>query len=216
MRSSLADIRIENLRAIAAGCYTVADLNARLGRRRADPYLYQILQGTKNRSGSVRAPGGALCKEIEKAFGLPAGWMNAPHAAAVPPEASGVPPPSPAAPLAPSAAPLLSAEAGETFLLDPRLSAGLPKSLAVFLVSDETMAPRFFPGDVLLIDLDQAAVRAGFFVVEAAGNVILRKIGVDIAGRKIIMADGLPGVIMPIADVRIVGAVVRAFRPIQP
>jgi hypothetical protein len=216
MRSSLAEIRIENLRTIAAGCYTVADLNARLGRRRADPYLYQILQGTKNRSGSVRAPGGALCKEIEKAFGLPAGWMNAPHAAAVPPEASGVPPPSPAAPLAPSAAPLLSAEAGETFLLDPRLSAGLPKNLAVFLVSDETMAPRFFPGDVLLIDLDQAAVRAGFFVVEAAGNVILRKIGVDIVGRKIVMADGLPGVIVPVTEVKILGAVVRAFRPVRP
>ena len=216
MRSNLAEIRIENLRTIAAGCYTVADLNARLGRRRADPYLYQILQGTKNRSGSVRAPGGALCKEIEKAFGLPAGWMNAPHAAAVPPEASGVPPPSPAAPPASPVVPLLSAAAGETFVVDPRLISGLSKSLAVFLVSDETMTPRFFPGDVLFIDLDQREVRAGFFVVEAAGNTILRKIGVDIAGRKIIMADGLPGVIMPIADVRIVGAVVRAFRPIQP
>ena len=216
MRSSLAEIRIENLRTIAAWCYTVADLNARLGRRRADPYLYQILQGTKNRSGSARAPGGALCKEIEKAFGLPAGWMNAPHAAAVPPEASGVPPPSPAAPLAPSAAPLLSAEAGETFLLDPRLTVGLSKSLAVFLVSDETMAPRFFPGDVLLVDLDQREVRAGFFVVEAAGNAIVRKIGADIVGRKIVMADGLPGVVVPVTEVKILGAVVRAFRPIRP
>jgi hypothetical protein len=217
VRSSLAEIRIKNLKTIAAGCYSVADLNARLGRRRADPYLYQILQGTKNRSGSVRAPGGALCKEIEKAFGLPAGWMNAPHAAAaVPPEASGVPPPSPAAPLSSPVVPLLSAAAGETFSIDPRLIVGLSKSLAVFLVSDETMTPRFFPGDVLFIDLDQREVRAGFFVVEAAGNIVLRKIGADIVGRKIVMADGLPGVVVPVTEVKILGAVVRAFRPIQP
>lgn len=218
MRSSLADVRIENLRTIAAWCYSVADLNARLGRRRADPYLYQILQGTKNRSGSVRAPGGALCKEIEAAFGLPAGWMNAPHggAAAVPPEASGVPPPSPAAPLSSPVVPLLSAAAGETFSIDPRLIVGLSKSLAVFLVSDETMTPRFFPGDVLFVDLDQTEIRAGFFVVEAAGNTLVRKIGVDIVGHKIVMADGLPGVIVPISEVKILGAVVRAFRPIQP
>lgn len=203
MRSSLAEIRIENFRAVAARCYSVADLNSRLGRRRADPYVYQILQGTKNRSGSVRAPGGALCKAIEAAFGLPAGWMSTPHdAAAVPPEASGVP--------------LLSAAAGETFTIDPRLISGLSKSLAVFLVSDETMTPRFFPGDVLFIDLDQREVRAGFFVVEAAGNAIVRKIGADIVGQKIVMADGLPGVVVPVTEVKILGAVVRAFRPIQP
>lgn len=217
MRSSLAEIRIENFRAVAARCYSVADLNSRLGRRRADPYVYQILQGTKNRSGSVRAPGGALCKAIEAAFGLPAGWMSTPHdAAAVPPEASGVPPPSPAAPPASPVVPLLSAAAGETFTIDPRLISGLSKSLAVFLVSDETMTPRFFPGDVLFIDLDQREVRAGFFVVEAAGNAIVRKIGADIVGQKIVMADGLPGVVVPVTEVKILGAVVRAFRPIQP
>ena len=225
MTNPLAQIRLENLRFLAEKCHSVAELNARLNRPRAHQYLYQLLRGAKNATGAPRAPGPAICEALEKAFDLPGGWMNAPHGSALEIDAAAaerrqikekfsITEPQKAEKAAP--APLLSSP-GRSFLLDPLLLEGLDiQHPAVFRVVDETMEPRFLPGDILIIDLDKTAIQPGFFIIESTGNAILRKIGVDILGRKIFMADGLPGMIAPIESARIIGAVARTFRPVRP
>lgn len=230
MTNPLAETRIGNLRLLAKLCNSVAELNARAGRRRGDPYFYQILQGVRNPSGVPRAPGSNICAALETAFGLPGGWMNFPHEAVGDAENaiaekkrafSAIPnPPKPEKPASssglPHQIPLLSA-AGESFLLDPHLAEGLSiEHPAAFIVADDSMAPRFLPGDILVIDLDETAIKPGFFIIESEGAAILRKIGTDVVGRRIIMADGLPGMIAPAAGIKILGAVRRCFRPVRP
>lgn len=204
---AVAKNRVNNLRLLVKSRRGVPFLNAAIGRPRGYPYFYQILRGEKNRAGGpARSIGPAICAELEKALGLPAGWMDAPHDAAEPEKPASLP----------HQIPLLSA-AGESFLLDPHLAEGLSiEHPAAFIVADDSMAPRFLPGDILVIDLDETAIKPGFFIIESEGAAILRKIGTDVVGRRIIMADGLPGMIAPAAGIKILGAVRRCFRPVRP
>ena len=168
-----AKTRRANLSVILEHLSSAAELNARLGRRREDPYIYAICSGAKLPSGRIRAPGPQLCEQIEDALELPRGWMTEEHADIVE-----------------STAPARRISKELQALLDGLLPAG---DFEPYRVDGSDMSPALSPGDILLIDRTRTAPAAGIYLLEISGRRVIRRIATQLDGSLSIVADGMPG-----------------------
>ncbi len=222
MQNDLSDIRRDNLKLLARRFGSIAELNVKLGRPRLHQYLYSAAAGTKYKNGRRRSLGPAVCLQLEKALDLPAGWMNEIHAAPPVSAASGpAPSPAPAALDLPAVSIALLDE-----LLDGRgrftitaedfgaaFPARRPEDFRGLIVTGDTMAPRFLPGDKLLIDVANRAPAPGFFVVEISGRRILRTIAAALTGELVLTTEKNPAQCMPLAPgMEIIGRAVYQWR----
>ena len=219
MQTDLSDIRRDNLKLLARRFGSIAEINVKLGRPRLHQYLYSAAAGTKYKNGSRRSLGPAVCLQLEKALDLPAGWMNEAHAAAV--TSGPAPSPAPAAAVLGAVSIALLDE-----LLDGRgrftitaedfgaaFPARRPEDFRGLIVTGDTMAPRFIPGDKLLIDITDRAPAPGFFVVEISGRRILRTIAAALTGELVLTTEKNPAQCMPLAPgMEILGRAVYQWR----
>lgn len=154
--------------------------------------------------------GPAKCLEIEKALGLPLGWMSEDHGRA---------PGSLPRPL--SVSPeggIKENDALEIELLHtPETRPGekprvlfdrvdmatnfpgrAPDDFRGWIVSGDIMAPRFIPGDRLLIDLKDTTPAPGFFVLNLDGRKILRTLTPSLTGELMITTEKNPAQCIPL------------------
>lgn len=240
--SALSDVRRANLRALIARAGSIADVNERLGRPRGHQYLYSAAAGVKYKSGVRRSIGPQLCKELERAFELPYGWMSEPHGP--PPDQSslglfdfatngGMPvtPPAPAAapdqstPAAPAPSITISAledtgaASGSILFAPDDFAAAFPARTAddfkAWIISGDDMAPRFLTGDRVLIDT-AAAARApapGYFILAISGRRVLRKLSTALTGELVFSAEKNPSASLPLTEgMEIIGRAVYLIR----
>lgn len=234
--STLAGIRRENLRALALRAGSLADINEKLGKRRKDPYLYSAAAGTKYKNGERRSLGPRLCKELERVFELPAGWMSTPHDdenARRPglfdfAECGGLPieppaPTSPDEPAAPSASidiEPLEATGAAVLIPGEDFRSAFPgrasSDFKAWIVSGEDMAPRFLAGDRVLIDTAAIEPGPGFFILEISGRRVLRKLSTSLTGELILSAEKNPGESLPLSPgMTIIGRAAYLVRAIR-
>lgn len=159
-----------------------------------------------------------MCLEIEKAFSLPQGWMSEDHGRA---------PGSLQRPL--SVSPeggIKDNDALEIELLHTPEARPGAKSRVLFdradmaanfpgrtpddfrgwIVSGDIMAPRFIPGDRLLIDLKDTTPAPGFFVLNLDGRKILRTLTPSLTGELMITTEKNPAQCIPLTpDTEVIG-----------
>ena len=223
----LSDIRRANLRLLAARAGSIAEINARLGKSRTDPFLYGAAAGTKYKAGGRRSIGPRTCKELERVFELPWGWMSTPHGDTAaqldqPPPSPGlfdfatnggmpVTPPAPQDQSTPAPAPAITIPALEetgastgSILFDrDDFAAAFPGRAAddfkAWLVSGDDMAPRFLAGDRVLVDMTARAPAPGYFILAIAGRRVLRKLSTALTGELVLSAEKNPSESLPLS-----------------
>lgn len=209
--SPLGDVRRENLRLLAAKYGSIAEVNVKLGLPRTHPYLYSVANATK-RSGSnqPRNMGPAKCLEIEKALGLPLGWMSEDHGRAP----GSLPRPFSVSPeggvkendaleiellhtpeARPGAKPRVLFDRAD---MAANFPGRAPDDFRGWIVSGDIMAPRFIPGDRLLIDLKDTTPAPGFFVLNLDGRKILRTLTPSLTGELMITTEKNPAQCIPL------------------
>ena len=206
----LGDVRRENLRLLAAKYGSIAEVNVKLNRSRRDPYLYSVAAGIKNKSGAVRTVGPKMCLEIEKALGLPLGWMSEDHGRAP----GSLPRPLSVSPeggikendaleiellhtpeTRPGAKPRVLFDRAD---MAANFPGRTPDDFRGWIVSGDIMAPRFIPGDRLLIDLKDTTPAPGFFVLNLDGRKILRTLTPSLTGELMITTEKNPAQCIPL------------------
>lgn len=209
--SPLGGVRRENLRLLAAKYGSIAEVNVKLGLPRTHPYLYSVANATK-RSGSnqPRNMGPAKCLEIEKALGLPLGWMSEDHGRAP----GSLPRPFSVSPeggvkendaleiellhtpeARPGAKPRVLFDRAD---MTANFPGRAPDDFRGWIVSGDIMSPRFIPGDRLLIDLKDTTPAPGFFVLNLDGRKILRTLTPSLTGELMITTEKNPAQCIPL------------------
>lgn len=214
----LGDVRRENLKLLAAKHGSIAEVNVKLGLPRRHPYLYQAASGTRRTGGGPRSLGPAKCLEIEKAFGLPQGWMSEDHGRAP----VNLPRPFSVSPeggikendaleiellhtpeTRPGAKPRVLFDRAD---MAANFPGRAPDDFRGWIVSGDIMAPRFIPGDRLLIDLKDTTPAPGFFVLNLGGRKILRTLTPSLTGELMITTEKNPAQCIPLTpDTEVIG-----------
>ena len=214
----LGDVRRENLKLLAAKHGSIAEVNVQLGLPRRHPYLYQAASGTRRTGGGPRSLGPAKCLEIEKALGLPPGWMSEDHGRAP----GNLPRPFSVSPeggikendaleiellhtpeTRPGAKPRILFDRAD---MAANFPGRAPDDFRGWIVSGDIMAPRFIPGDRLLIDLKDTTPAPGFFVLNLGGRKILRTLTPSLTGELMITTEKNPAQCIPLTpDTEVIG-----------
>lgn len=221
------EVRRVNLERLAReGALTVADINEKLGKPRANKYLYAILRHRPDSAGRPRTLSEKLARRIEEVLALPRGYLDQEN----PPQLM-----DQAAPKAPeqpriqpltidpfAEIPLYGGSSSSIAFSRAYLSRCLPgraldKIRALNASSDE-FKPLLTRGDLLFYDSSDSIPRPGVFVLRAPedSSLIVRRLSRDLVGGLNLSADGIPGSIpYDPAKLKIEGRAVFALRGLE-
>ena len=178
----IKQIRLRNLRSLIAMSGTIANL-ARMSET-APAYLSQILNSLPTSTGKPRSLGDKLARKLEQALNKPYGWMDKDHKN--PDEENFQPIPQ---------VPLLNMEQAlkqlsrplsdntETVPL-PMLTSHRAYAMRVW---DDSMAPKFQPGDIIVVDPEVSPTSSDFVLARQSDNsqtLVFRKL-IDNNGRRL-------------------------------